>query len=500
MNRNSIILNQIGYIFLFVGAMLISPIISLFWYPAEYEFTKFFIIPAFCFAFVGFSLTKMFEQKNILTLKRQNQIMFVVVAWAIACVGLTIPFISSGMLNFSQSMLEVSSGLSTTGISVVDVTKSSKMFLLYRSLLQYFGGIGILLIMATIFRKKARFDTYELEGHTDKLVANFRESAFMVVKIYTMLIIFGTFLLMVAGLDSFTALNLSICSLSTGGFAITPHSIADYHSAKVNIILIILMIIGSFSFASLALVIKRDFRKILKLSEVKLFLILIISFSFVSGLFALDQSSHLLFGEASDVSNIMVAFFEITSAISTTGFSLIDYHKLMELNHLFYMLLVIAMLIGGASGSTAGGIKVNRLVVMLKSISGNIKRVNSSPNKITVLKMNTVTGILFLENSDVISAFNYAFIYIGTLFIGIFCFVINGYPFTGALFEMASALGNVGLSIGITSPELSSFLLWVLSIAMFVGRLEIIIVIVIFSKGIDQVKNQILKIRASRKW
>lgn len=154
MNRNSIILNQIGYIFLFVGAMLISPIISLFWYPAEYEFTKFFIIPAFCFAFVGFSLTKMFEQKNILTLKRQNQIMFVVVAWAIACVGLTIPFMSSGMLNFSQSMLEVSSGLSTTGISVVDVTKSSKMFLLYRSLLQYFGGIGILLIMATIFRKK----------------------------------------------------------------------------------------------------------------------------------------------------------------------------------------------------------------------------------------------------------------------------------------------------------------------------------------------------------
>lgn len=485
------VLAQLGQLFYLLAFLLILPLLSLIWYPEEYAESIFFIIPAIACLLIGFSMSKLFSNntKDRTKLTKSEQVSIVVLAWLISCFVCCIPFIVSGNLNFTQAFFEASSGLSTTGLSVINVEEIEKIYLLFRSMMQLYGGVGIILILVTIFNSSIGFELFQTEGHGEALIPSMKNSVKAILLIYLGLIGSGTIALTLAGMPSFDALNIAICAVSTGGFAVTSMSIADYHSSLINYIVIVLMIFGSFSFFANLLICTGQFKKFIKIDEVRLFFKIIIIFTLLGAFFTLAGEYNSEFGP------IEIALFEIVSAITTTGFSLISYSEIIEYNQMLYLLVVFSMLIGGAIGSTSGGIKITRITMFFSSLKWNIKKLYTQDNKLIPRTINMPSGKKRISDRDLVMASNYVFLYLLVIVIGTTIFVASGYDIASSLFEVSSALAGAGLTSGITSPDLPPYLLWTLSIIMFIGRLEIFIVIVFMIK----LSTRILRIPSTRK-
>ncbi len=477
------IFSQVGQILILFGIMLLTPIISLIWYPKEYLFYLHFLIPGMILILIGLFFHNRYQEISLPRLKKAEQVVMVVIIWILACIVLSIPFMTSGILNFSQAFFETSSGLSTTGLSVVDVENVPYMILTYRSIIQFYGGIGIILILVTIFSSSIGFELFQTEGHGSRTMPNLKDSARTVVKIYVLFMGIGFVLLILAGMPSFDAFNIAICAVATGGFGVTSDSIAAYDSYLINYIIIILMLLGSFSFYTNRFIVKGQFSKFIKIDEVKLFFKLIIAFTIISAIFTLAPHYGLFDG-------INIALFEVVSAITGTGFAVSNYQDFLMFNHTMLFIMIIAMIIGGAIGSTAGGVKISRVNIVLSSLKWNIKKVYASDNKLISRSIMAPDGKLRVSSPEIIMASNYILLYFSILVIGTICLTIAGYPMLESLFEFSSALGNVGLSIGITSPDLPSIILWLFSIAMFIGRLEIFVVIVFLIKMSEYIKRK----------
>lgn len=482
--RYGAIFVQLGYILNTISVMLLLPLISLLWFPNELMESINFIIPSLIAFGFGQLLLVIFKKEKTSSIKKANQVLIVVFAWFLACVFLSLPFVFNETLNFTQAFFEASSGLSTTGLSVVDVSSVPKIYLMHRSFIQFYGGIGIVLILVTIFVNGVGFELYMTEGHNDRLNANAKSSARIIVKLYTLYIFLGFIALILAKIPSFDALNIAMASVATGGFGVTPHGIADYNSHAVNIIVIVLMIIGSISFYTHSLIVKKKFKKIAQIDELQLFFKLIVFFIFIAFFISISQETLPIYSTFETIT------FEVVSAISGTGFSLVDYSEILLLNQTLITIVILAMIIGGAIGSTSGGIKVTRLNMALKSLKWNNQKLYSSSNKL--IKRTTITpyGKQVIRDNDLIYATNYILLYLIILVIGTLIFTIFGFPLVESFFEFSSALGNVGLTNGITSPDLNPILLWVLSISMFVGRLEIFVVIGVLTRIFKRKKRK----------
>lgn len=470
----------IGYLLLVIAVMLLSPLVSLVWFPQEWNEASNFINPAVLSAALGQFLIISLRSHKKRVIKKSNQVLIVVLGWTLACLFLALPFVFSGILNFTQAFFEASSGLSTTGLSVVDVAGIDKIYLMHRSFIQFYGGIGIVLILVTIFVNGVGFELYQTEGHQERLIPNAKNSARIIVKIYITFILIGFVLLKIVGMTNFDSINIAMTSIATGGFSVTPGGIGDYSSHQINIIIMILMFIGSISFYTHLLISKGKIKQVFKIDEIRLYLKLILVFiisALAVGYFSGDKHLLTLFETSS---------FEIISAISGTGFSLINYNYLLGLNQTFLLIILVAMIIGGSIGSTSGGIKVTRLNILLKSLKWNNTKFYSSSNKLIKRTTQTAHGKQVIHDDDVILTVNYILLYLILLVIGTSIFTVMGYSLSESFFEFSSALGNVGLTVGITSPNLQPFLLWVLSLAMFLGRLEIFIVMGVISRVLDK--------------
>ncbi|MGL4589844.1 MAG: TrkH family potassium uptake protein [Mycoplasmatales bacterium] len=497
------LLGRSGAIYIGLSFFFLTPAISLFFYPFEYLEMINFIIPAFFCLGLGLIFKHKFKHFTMLQIPKSYNVFFVVYIWISTCLLMTIPFLLNGNLNFTQAFFEVTSGISTTGLSVVDVDNVEKIFLMYRSMTQYVGGLGIILIIIVLFGSSVGFDIYKTEGHTDSITPNFLRTAKVITTIYTTFILAGALCLWIAKMPLFDAINTSICAVATGGFGVRSSSIAYYESHLVNFIVIILMLLGSISFFAHFLLYKKKFRDFFKIDELKVYFVCITILVLLGWIGTLANASTLDLTSvgggvleqqltATDTfSPFEIALFEIVSAISGTGFSIIDYREVFFLNHTFYFAIIIAMVIGGAIGSTAGGIKITRVTFIWKSLVWNTKKVYSANNKLINRSVMTPVGKMILKDQDVVLAANYIIVYLVTLIGGSIIFTLSGFPMDNSLFEVASALSNVGLTTGITSPTLAPYLLWTLSTLMFVGRLEIFIVIAFFLKILKFMKTSI---------
>lgn len=487
---HKIIFSYMGNIFHLISFLLLLPIFSLLWFPEELTSIKYFMLPALISLVIGSVLKLLFKKDRqdvinhrVVTTKSQ-QLVIIFLTWFIACVLFGLPFVFAGILDFSQSFFEASSGLSTTGLSVVDVTAVDNIFLLHRSLIQYFGGIGIILILVTLFSGSVGFELYEAEGHSDRLIPNVKKSAQTILQIYTGFIVMGFIMLMILGMPSFDALNIAICSVATGGFSITPNGIGDYDSMAINYMIMLLMLLGSFSFFTNLLIVTGKFKRVFKISELRLFMLIIAIFTILGTIFSLSSFE-------SNMTVFSTVLFEVISAITGTGFSLILYQDALNINHTFVFLIIIAMIIGGAVGSTSGGVKITRITNVISSIKWDIYNKISTNSKIVARHIYSPIGKVRVGSKEIVSSSNYILLYIFTLLCGTLIFTMYGYPLIESFFEFTSALGNVGISIGITNPDLPGVLLWTLSVGMFIGRLEIYIVIAMFVSIIKKLRQKI---------
>ncbi len=457
----------VGMLCRFVAVVLLLPLFSLLFYPSEWSYGLYFLISsvfAFAFSYLCISIGKDHKQRKLVS---GQDAIIVVLSWISAVIFSALPFLISGQLHFTGSIFEAVSGWTTTGLSVVDVTKIPAIFLLHRSVIQFFGGVGLVLVVFAILSETYGMRLFSAEGHNDRLMPNISKSARIVMMIYSAYMVIGVVLYVIFGMPLFDAINISMAALSTGGFAVTPDSIAAYESIPIEFITVILMILGNTNFAGHLLLVNKRYKQIFRMDEVKfVFTALIL----LTGLLS-------MIGYFSATITIRQAFFEAASAITTTGFSITVYSHWRPVA---VILLIGFMVIGGGSGSTAGGIKQFRIVVMLKSLILSIKKRFLPKQVIKDVILHQADGAKALASHQTLDVFQFVFLYFLLLIAGSLIISLYGYSFQDSLFEFASALGTVGTSVGITAINAPLGVLWTEIIGMMLGRLEIIVYFVAF--------------------
>lgn len=471
--------SDFGKLMLLVGSLVAVPLIVLPFYPEDRVYAFSFVLPALgsilagSFAcLVGKKDDSKFEWRSSM----QRGSLTVLFAWGWGFLIGALPLALSGQLTFLQALFEAISGWTTTGLSVMDVSVTPHIFLFHRSFMQFCGGLGFVMMMVMLVQDKQSMNLYHAEGHPDQLMPNLKKTAQTIFLMYSGFLLAGTAAYRIAGMRLFDAALHTMCALSTGGFSTKLNSIGEYSSLPIELITVVLMLIGTTNFAVLLLLTRRKWRQVIRVSEVKFMLLLLLIFVPITAL-SLISGLNMGFGEG-----FRHALFDIASALSTTGYSTMSYTSWPPLA---VGVLILMMLIGGGIGSTAGGIKLSRVYLMLRITVQNIRKRLLPPRSIEAPYYVRAQGKTPIDATLAMDTTGFVACYFGIFIFGTLLLTVTaGCSLTEAMFEFASALGTVGLSIGLTTPATGTATLIVEMFGMILGRLEIFIVIIgIYSGG-----------------
>jgi trk system potassium uptake protein TrkH len=380
-----------------------------------------------------------------------------------------IPFLLVERISVTQAVFESVSGWTTTGLSVIDVTQTSKMVLLLRSTLQLVGGAGFAIIMVATLIGPTGSSVSGAEGRTEQLVPHVRESARIVLMLYLGYTVVGIVAYVLAGMHLFDAVNHAFAAVSTGGFSTRADSIGYWNSTAVEAVTLPLMLLGNMNFLTAYLILKGRLRAAARSGELRLMAILT-PISILLVLLLVCQGLYTPLAKA-----VRVSIFETVSALTTTGFSTVPYG---QWNALGILVLVLLMVIGGGVCSTAGGLKQYRVFLLAKALVWEIRRALLPRDAVVDEhvwrgEQRCSVGDGHIREVAVFSCFYLAALGVGTLILA-----AHGYRLDEALFEYASAQGTVGLSVGVTSATAPPMVLWTEILGMFFGRLEFLVIFI----------------------
>ncbi|MDQ7784363.1 MAG: TrkH family potassium uptake protein [Desulfomonilaceae bacterium] len=467
--RYAAIFSSVGMILMLAGGMMLTPLLILTTRPGEAAHVWAFSLPAACLAVFGIVLWKLFRSSSTITLSIQEGGVIVLMSWIVVMLFSAWPFVSVLGLPFSRAFFESVSGWTTTGLSVVDVSKADSIILLWRSIIQLAGGAGLAIIMMSAILGPTGVGISSAEGRSDQLVPHVRRSARLVLIIYSCYAAAGTLAYWIAGMTPFDAVNHAFCAVSTGGFSTRSESIGYWNSTAIEAVTLPLMFLGNLSFVTAWFLWRGRLRTVVSNGEVRVLVVLIPSAA-AAMFFLTCQAIYPQLDQS-----IRAALFETVSAITTTGYSTVSYGNW---NAFGIMLLIILMLVGGGTCATAGGIKQFRVYLMFKLVIWEIRR-HLMP-RTTVLESPVWEGDhrVHVDDARVRQVAVFVFLYLVTYACGVLILCACGYGLRESLFEFASAIGTVGLSVGVTSAEMPDAALWAEILVMFLGRLEFIVVIV----------------------
>jgi trk system potassium uptake protein TrkH len=467
-----------------IGIIMLMPMIVLFFDISEFRLSLNFLIPGLSLILIGFIFHKRYSNYEKSQLARHQDAVLVVSTWVLAILLSTIPMLLLGY-SFTHAIFEITSGYSTTGLSVVDVTQAPKILLLYRSFLQFFGGVGFVLVLTSAISDKLGMRLYQAEGHNDRLVPNLLKSGQIIMRIYIFYIVLGIIFYVIFGMPLFDAINHSISAVATGGFSTKSASIGYYQSLEIEIITIVLMILGGTNFFIHLLLFRKKFKDVFSHIELKVFgIIAFVSISFAT--MSVMNQMNLAFGES-----LRISSFQLISAITGTGYQNID--GFTELPSVLFFLIILTMILGAGTGSTAGGIKQYRIGLMAKSQYWQVKDMLSHKKTVRTKFINRLGKKMVIEHEDITQNYMFITTYIVVLLLGAFMMMLYGHSFENSMFEFASALGTVGLSVGILNASAPNFLLWTGTFGMFLGRLEFYVIFIALSKVVlDMTHKQVV--------
>ncbi len=472
---------------LLVGVLVAAPLTVLPFYPGDIIYMLSFLIPAGGSMILGAILCLFGKQDGDGRLEWRSSIqrssLTVLFAWFWGIFVGAVPFVISRQLTILQALFESVSGWTTTGLSVMDVTVTPKTFLFHRSFMQFCGGLGFVMMMVMFVSGKQSMNLFIAEGHPDKLMPNLKKTAQTVFAMYSCLLIAGTAAYRIAGMGLFDAITHTMCALSTGGFSTQLNSIGEYNRFSIEIITIFLMLTGTTNFAALLLLAKRKWRQFAGVSEIRFMFLLLLIFVPLTAL----SLSHGL--GISLAQGLRKASFDIVSALSTTGYSTMSYTSWPPVA---IGILILMMLIGGGMGSTAGGLKLSRVYIMLRLAALDIRKRLSPTRNVEAPVYVKAQGKTPIDSSLAADTTGFAVCYMGLFITGsLLTTVTAGCGLTEGMFEFASALGTVGLSIGLTGPSTGAGTLIVEMFGMVLGRLEIFLVIIGFYSGVSILRQGI---------
>ncbi len=466
---NRLLTYYLGVFIMMIGAILLLPLIIIPFYPDEIVLAKYFILPGIISLVLGYVIQFYFQNTTKGSLEKHQDAILVVFVWIIAIMIGSLPFYLTGNYTWVESLFEVTSGFSTTGLSVVDVTNVGHIFLIYRTILLFFGGIGFVLIITSAISDKMGMRLYFAEGHNDKLLPNLLKSARLILSIYMLYILVGIIAYVFAGMPVFDAINHAIASVSTGGFSTKAESIGYYDSISIEIITIVLMLLGGTNFLIHLKLLTGKWKILFKHNEIRFVAItLLVSIPIMTAL-------TVAYAQINFMEAMRIVIFQLVSALTTTGFQTIP-NFINAIPQSFITSVIICMIIGGGFGSTAGGIKQYRVALAIKATYWNLQAQMTNKNVIKPHFIDKYGQKYLITDRAIYTNYSFISIYLLILITGTLIIQSFGYNFQDSLFEFASSLSTVGLSTGIVGKGAHPVILMTSMIGMFLGRLEFYVV------------------------
>lgn len=478
------------------GMALISLPVCLFF--GEYYAILPFLLTAFISIGIGQLLYRLFRNAKVAYFRQS--LLIVAFSWLIIVLIGAIPHwaIASYLTSFSQvpetirefqspwnAIFEAASGFTSTGLTMArDSSQLPHCLQWWRSFTQWIGGVGLIVLTLSILDPSTNTEQlYSAEARQEKIAPTIRETVQKIWSIYLLYTALSVVLLALVGMPWWEAINHGFTGIATGGFAITGGSLGIY-STSVKLAIVLIMITGAISFSVHSrLLTQRQFVALWQDTRHRtLWFLLII------GTLALLLEHYWFAGSLLWVDSL----FQWTSALTTCGFSTVE---IKQWSATAKLLLSLGMVFGGVSGSTVGGLKLDRVVVLYKSLFWHLRLVyRESPEELRYELngefLSEIEAHRQLKSATVLATLWLTLLGVGTV---ILLHVVEPqYTLPDVIFEVASALGTSGLSSGITNPDLAWQGKLTLIMLMWMGRLEIISVIIFFSALLRPLKQAIL--------
>lgn len=469
----------LGRIFKVIGLVLALPIIVAFSYGDSVRDILSFVGTALLLLILGFALS--FKAPKNKTIFAKEGIAIVGVSWILISFFGSLPFLISGYIpNFVDALFEATSGFTTTGASILTSEMLSSMshsMLFWRSFTHWIGGMGVLVFILAVLPNTSASSIHLVKSESpgpnvSKLVSKVRFTAQILYAIYFVMSALLTVLLLIGGLDFFDSLIVMFGTAGTGGFALFSNSIAAYNSLYVEIVLTVFMFLFGVNFNLYYLILIGKVRQVLKSEELRAYLIILIA-----AIFLIAWNLVSVFGDFA--TSLRYASFQATSAMTSTGYTTTNVNAFPVLTQSILMLL---MFIGASAGSTGGGFKVSRFLILMKS-SVVKSRTVLNPRHAMLVKLDKKR-----VEDNVIEETNSMFIlYIGFLFLTFLVISVSEIDVLTSLSASLSALSNIGMSFtpDAAAVPISAFPWYcklLLTFDMLMGRLEIFPILMLFNR------------------
>ena len=461
--RGPVILKYLGQLGLMLALLTLVPFgVSLFF--GETTIGGRYLVMILALLILGIPLSRFPVPPSLQT---NEALTITAMAFLLSPLVMTYPLLGAG-LSFEDALFEAISGVTTTGLSVLPSVEDRAPSLIFaRAWMQWYGGLGIAILSVALLMGQGIAPKRLVDPVPgDNLVTTTRTHARRVLTAYICLTIIGIVFLLGLQVESFYAITLTLTAISTGGFSPFNDSLAGLDSIPATSCLLMLCVCGSISLPLYAYTYHHGFRRLISDVELPALLVLCTLAAIVVGL-SLGQHTNLGWtGALAHGAALGV------SAQTGTGFSTVS---LAEIDHTSKSLLMASMFIGGSLGSTSGGIKIFRFLIVLALIRLTLQRACAPPHTV----VEPWLGNRRLEYEDLTRALLLTLLFIAVIFVSWILFLAGGYDPLDALFEVTSATGTVGLSTGITGTELPGWLKGVLCFDMLAGRLEVIALLMV---------------------
>ena len=457
-------------------AMTLPLLIDLFNNNSDWNI---FFLSSLITFFIGLVLYYSFKKEKILIKVRQAFVL-TILSWIVIAVFASIPFVfSSANLNYTDAFFESISGITTTGATVINnLDQLHHGILLWRSLLQWFGGIGIIVlamaILPTLQIGGMQLLHMEQDDPYEKTLPKINQFVLEIFILYSVLTLFCAILYYMHGMNNFDSITHAMTTISTGGFSTHNLSFAYFNSFNIEIVSIIFMIIGSLPFVVFLKFIHGDKKSLFKDDQIKLFFMLLSTLIIITSIWLFNnfQTNNIIY-------SVRISLFNITSILTGTGFTNYNYNLWGSFGS---VIMIIIMFIGGCAGSTTGGIKIFRLQLLFRGAKTQIKKL-TQPHGVFITTFNGRSVTEDTYNSIM----GFFFIYILIFILASIALCLFNLDFLTSFSAAASAISNVGPGLGNDIGPSSNYsslpngAKWILSLTMLVGRLELFTFLVILS-------------------
>ena len=475
MATNKTVFFLIGILLVVLGSSMLAP------YAIQVilnENSHSFISASFVTIFIGVLFILANLEKEFKLNLRQT-FLFSSLAWVMVAAFGSLPFLlSTQNFTLSEAFFESMSGITTTGATIIsDLDNSPKSILLWRAIMQWLGGIGIVVMAITILPllKVGGMQLFKMEGpdSTEKILPRTIEVATIIISTYIVLTFICGLFYWIFGMTVFDSVSHAMTTIATGGFSTHNDSIGFFKNSNIEIVASIFIILGSIPFISYLKFAQGNKKIFFQDVQIKglIYLLAISIFIMFFYLILINYESSLL-------DKIRISSFNVISILSGTGYVTDDFGLWGKFSLIFFLLL---MFIGGCAGSTACGIKIFRLQMLLIFLKNQIQKL-VSPNSVIITKYNSQKISDSFINSVIIFIFTFLFIFL----IIAMLLSISGLDLITSISGAASSISNVGPGLGdIIGPngnyrDIPDLSKWILSAGMLLGRLELFAVLVLF--------------------